>query len=85
LGDKFEENEMDGECSTYGGEERRIQSLVGKPERRRLLGKPMRRWEDNIKVDLKEVGCEGMDWIDLAQDRIRWRAVVYAVMNLRDP
>jgi len=46
-------------------------------------GDPRRRWEDNIKIDLKEVGCGGMDWIELAQDRDRWRALVNAVMNLR--
>jgi len=59
--------------------------LVGKPEVKKLLGRPRRRWEDNIKMDLKEVGCEGMDWIQLAQDRDKWRALVYAVMNLRVP
>jgi hypothetical protein len=57
--------------------------LVGKPEGKRPLGRPRLRWEDNIKMDLKEVGCEGMDWIDLALDRDRWRALVNAVMNLR--
>jgi len=46
--------------------------LVGKPERKRPLGSPRRKWEDNIKIDLQEVGCGGMDWIDLAQDRDRW-------------
>ena len=46
--------------------------LVGKPEGKRPLGSPRRRWEDNIKIDLQEVGCEGMDWIELAQDRDRW-------------
>jgi hypothetical protein len=56
--------------------------LVGKPERR-PLGRPRRRWEDNIKMDLREVGWGGMDWINLAQDRDRWRALVNAVMNLR--
>ena len=56
-----------------------------KPERKRPLGKPKRRWEDNIKVDLQEVGCGGMDWIELAQDRDKWRARVTAVMNLRVP
>jgi hypothetical protein len=55
---------------------------VGKPERKRPLVRPRRRWEDNIKVDLQEVGCEGMDWIDVAQDRDRLRALVNAVMNL---
>jgi hypothetical protein len=59
--------------------------LVGKPEGKRLLGGPRRRWEDNIKTDLQEVGCWGMDWIELAQDRERWWALVTAVMNLRVP
>jgi hypothetical protein len=58
---------------------------VGKPEGKRPLVRPWRRWEENIKLDLQEVGCEGMDWIDLAQDRDRWRALVNAVMNLRVP
>ena len=59
--------------------------LVGKPERKRPLGGPRRRWDDNIKMDLQKVGCYGMDWIDPAQDRDRWRALVNAVMNLRVP
>jgi len=59
--------------------------LVGKPEGKRPLGRPRRRWGDNIKMGLQEVGCGGMDWIDLAQDRDRWRALVNAVMNLRVP
>jgi hypothetical protein len=57
--------------------------LVGKPEGRRPFGKPRRRWEDNIKMDLREAGWGGTDWIDLAQDRDRWRAVVNTLMNLR--
>jgi hypothetical protein len=60
-------------------------ALVGKAEGRRLLERPRRRWEDNIKMDLQEVGRGGVDWIDLAQDRDRWRALVYTVMNLRVP
>jgi hypothetical protein len=59
--------------------------LVRKPEGKRPLGRPRRRWEDNIKVDLQEVGCGSMDWIELAQDRDRWRALVNAVMKLRIP
>jgi len=59
--------------------------LVGKPEGKRPLGRPRRRWEDNIKMDLQEVGCGGMDWIELAQDRDRYWALVSAVMNHRDP
>jgi hypothetical protein len=59
--------------------------LVGKPEGRRPLRRPRHRWEDNIKTDLREVGCWCVDWIGLAQDRDRWRALVSAVMNLRVP
>jgi len=58
---------------------------VGKPEGKRQLGRPRPRLEDNIKMDLQEVGCEGMDWFDLAQDSHRWRAVMNAVMKLRVP
>ena len=58
---------------------------MGKPEGKRLLGRLRHRWEGNIKMDLQEVGCGGMDWIELAQDRDRWRARVSAVMNLRVP
>ena len=59
--------------------------LVGKLEGKRPLGRPRRRWEDNIKMDLQEVGCGGVDRIELAHDRDRWRALVNAVMNLRVP
>jgi len=57
--------------------------FMGMPEGKRLLGRPRYRWEDNIKTDFQEVGCGGMDWIELAQDRDRWRAHVNAVMNIR--
>jgi hypothetical protein len=59
--------------------------LVGKPEGKRPLGKPRRRWVDSIKIDLREVRWDGLDWIDLAQDRDQWRALVNTVMNLRIP
>ena len=59
--------------------------LVGKPEGKRPLGRPRRRWVDKIRMDLKEVGCGYMDWIRLAQDRDRWRTLVSAVMNLEVP
>jgi len=65
------------------GEERGMyRVLLGKPEGKRPLGRPRRRWLDNIRMDLQEVGCGYMDWIGLAQDRDRWRTVVSAVMNL---
>ena len=59
--------------------------LVGKPEGKRPLGRPRHRWEDNIEMDLQEVGCGVMDWIEMAQDRDRWRALVNAVLILRVP
>jgi hypothetical protein len=66
------------------GEERKVYKvLVGKSEGKRPLGRPRRRWEDGIRMDLREIGLGVVDWIRLAQDRDRWRAVVSAVMNLR--
>jgi hypothetical protein len=59
--------------------------LVGKPEGMRPLGNPRRRWVDNIKIDLREIGWGGVDWIDLAQDRDQWRALVNTLMNLQVP
>jgi hypothetical protein len=68
------------------GEERGVyRVLVGKPEGKRPLGRPRHRWEDNIRMDLQEVGCECVDWIGLAQDRERWQALVSAVRNFRVP
>jgi len=68
-------------CSTYGEEERCTKDLVKKPEGQRLLGRPRHRWEDNTKMDLQEVGCGGIDWINLAQDMDRLPALVNAVTN----
>jgi hypothetical protein len=66
------------------GEERNVyRGLMGKPEGKRPLGKPRRRWEDGIRMDLREIGWGSVDWIQLAQDRNRWRDLVKTVMNLR--
>jgi hypothetical protein len=59
--------------------------LVGRPEVKRPLERPRRRWEDNIKTNLREIGIDGVNWIQLAQDRIQWRAFVNTMMNLRVP
>ena len=69
----------------YGERIRVYRVLVGEPEGKRHHGRPRRRWENNIKMHLQEVGCGGMDWIYLAQDRDRWRALVNAVMDFRVP
>ena len=70
---------------SLGEEEGVYRVLVGKPEGKRPLGRPRRRWVDNIRMDLQEVGCGYVDWIGLARDRDRWRTLVSAVMNLRVP
>jgi hypothetical protein len=68
------------------GEERAVyRVLVGRPEGKRQLGRPRRRWEDNIKMDLRVIGIDGANWIQLSQNRVQWRACVYMVMNLRVP
>jgi hypothetical protein len=72
-----------GHVARMGGERKVYKVLVGKPEGRRPLGRPRRRWEDGARMDLRETGLGGVDWIRLSQDRDRWRAVVSAVMNLR--
>jgi hypothetical protein len=76
---------MGGTCSTNGDKMNAYTLLVGKPEGKRPLGRPKRRSVDNIKMDLLEIGWGGVDWIGLAQDRDRWRALVNSVLNLRVP
>ena len=66
-------NDMGGACSIYGEQRGVYRDLVGKPEHERPLGRTRHRWEDNITLDLQEVGCGGMEWFGLAQDRDRWR------------
>jgi len=72
-------------CGVYGLGESGVQGLGGETGGKEPLGRPRRRWVDNIRMDLQEVGCGYMDWIVLAQDRDRWRTLVSAVMNLRVP
>jgi hypothetical protein len=74
-----------GTCGTNGEKRNVCRLLVGKQEVKRPLGRPRRRWIDNIKMDLLEIGVNVVDWIGLAQHRYRWRAVVNSVMNLRVP
>jgi hypothetical protein len=75
---------MDRACSTNGEKRNAYRILVGSPEgKNRPLGRPGRRWVDNIKMDLREIGWVGMDWIDLAQDRDQWRDRLNSAMNLR--
>jgi hypothetical protein len=76
---------MDRACSTNGGEEEKCRILVGNPERKILLGRPRRRWVDNIKIDLREIGWDCVDWINLAQDKGSLRALVNTLMNFGFP
>jgi hypothetical protein len=76
---------MGGACSTNGEKRNAYRLLVGNPEGRIPLGRPRRRWVDNIRMNLAEVGWGDVDWIDLAQDRNRWRALVNSALNLRVP
>jgi hypothetical protein len=80
------EDEIGRVCSTNGGRGMHVgRILVGKSEGKRQLGRPRRTWVDNIKMDLRGIGWNGMDWNDLAQNREQWRALVNTVMNLRVP
>jgi hypothetical protein len=72
-------------CSTNGEKRNAYRLSVGKSEGKRPLARPRRRWVDIIQIDLKETGWDGMDWIDLVQDRDQWRALVNTVMNIRIP
>jgi hypothetical protein len=74
-----------GHVAPMGETRNAYRILVGKPEGKRPLGRPRRRWVDNIEMDLREIGWDGMDWIELAQNRDQWRALVNTVMNLRVP
>ena len=74
-----------GHLARMGERRDEYRVLVGKHEGKRPLGRPRHGWEDNVKMDIQEVGCGGKDWIELAQDRDRWRALVNAVMNLGVP
>jgi hypothetical protein len=74
-----------GTCGTHGEGRGVYRLLVGRLEGKRPLGRPRRRWEDNITVDFREKGIDGSNWIQLAQDRVQWRACVNTVMNLRVP
>jgi hypothetical protein len=79
AGDKIEKNEMSRDCSAYGERRGVYRVLVGKPEGKRPMGRPTRRWEENIKMDLQEVGCGA--WIELDRNRDMWRELVNAVMT----
>jgi hypothetical protein len=76
---------MGGACSTNGEKRDAYRIMVGKPERKRPLGRPRHRWVDNNKMDFREIGWDGVDWMDMAQDRDQWRALVNMVLNLRVP
>jgi hypothetical protein len=74
-----------GHVASMGEKRNAYRILVGKPEGKRPLGRPGHRWEDNIRMDLIEIGCGSMDWIDLVQDREQWMVLVNTVMNIRVP
>jgi hypothetical protein len=74
---------MGGTCGTHGEGRGVYRVLVGRPQGKRPLGRPRRKWGDNIKLDLRDIGIDGENWIQLAQDRVKWRAFMNTVMNLR--
>jgi hypothetical protein len=80
---QIKDNEVGRTCGTHGREEECVQGFDGKATRKEPLGRARHRWEDGMRMVLKEIGCGSVDWIQLAQDRDRWRAVVNTVMNLR--
>jgi hypothetical protein len=80
---QIKENEVDETCGTHRRGKECLQGLIGKPEGKRLLGRPRCRWENGIRMGLREIGWGSIDWIQLAQDRDQWRALVNTVMNLR--
>ena len=82
---KIEKNEMGGACGAYGQGRGVYSFLMGKPEGKRPFGRPRRRWEDNINMDLQEVGRSCGDWMELAQDRDMWQALMSTVLNFRVP
>jgi hypothetical protein len=82
LDDQIQKNEVGRVCTTCGERGDVYRVLVETTDRKRLLGRPKHRWENNIKMDIQEMGCECMDWIDVAEDRNRWQALVNAVLNL---
>jgi hypothetical protein len=82
---KSKRTRLAGHAARRGEKSMAYRILMGKPEGKRLLGRSVRKWMANIKMDLGEIGWDGMDWIDLAQDRNQWRALVNTVMNLRVP
>jgi hypothetical protein len=79
------EDEMGRACSTNREKRNAYRILVGKAEGKRPIGRPRHRWVNIIKMELREIGWGGMDWIDLAQDRDQWRTLVNTIMNLRAP
>jgi hypothetical protein len=82
---RIKKDEMGGACSTNGEKRNAYRILVGQPEGKRPLGRPRRRWVDNVKLDLREIERDGVDWIDMAPDWDQWRAFVNTVFNFRIP